>query len=88
MPYAIKEVASERFKVVNKNTGAVKAKSTTKAKAVRQVRLLDALEEGYEPSKRVMPMKSVARKSVARKGVSKNMKAKVRADEISDAHRM
>jgi hypothetical protein len=52
MPYAIKEVEGNRFKVINKASGAVKAKKTTKAKAVRQVRLLDAIERGFKPKRK------------------------------------
>ena len=45
MPYEIKGPnASGEFEVVNKDTGAVKAKHTSKEDAERQVRLLHAVE--------------------------------------------
>jgi len=37
------------FEVVNAKTGVVHAKHTTKAKADRQVRLLNAVKHGMKP---------------------------------------
>lgn len=49
MPYTIKRVG-RRYQVVNTETGDVKAESTSKAKAERQLRLLKGLEKGWTPS--------------------------------------
>lgn len=48
MPYEIRPNGSE-FEVVNKNTGKVHAKHTTKEKAEKQVRLLEMVEHGKMP---------------------------------------
>ena len=47
MPYSIRK-SGEKYKVVNKETGKVHAKGTTKAKAQAQVNLLRA--EEHNPS--------------------------------------
>ena len=52
MPYAIKKLVDNRYRVINTATKAVKAKGTTKPKAQSQVRLLNAIEHGYKPTKR------------------------------------
>ena len=49
MPYAIRPVG-DGFEVVNAATGKVRAKHTTRAKAERQVRLLNAVEHGFRPT--------------------------------------
>lgn len=46
MPYTIKPISKTKFvKVVNTQTGEVKAYKTTKSKAERQINLLDRLEK-------------------------------------------
>jgi hypothetical protein len=46
MPYAIKPIPKTKFvKVINTQTGEVKAYKTTKTKAERQINLLDRLEK-------------------------------------------
>jgi hypothetical protein len=46
MPYAIKPIPKTKMvKVVNTQTGEVKAKKTTKAKAENQIKLLTRLEK-------------------------------------------
>jgi hypothetical protein len=52
MPYSIRKVKDDVYRVKNKETGRVISKGTTKTKAERQVRLLNALEHGYVPTKR------------------------------------
>lgn len=49
MPYQIVGTGKGRYKVVNKETGAVKAKNTTKSKAQKQVRFLNMIEHGGRP---------------------------------------
>lgn len=51
MPYEIREVSGDGFEVINKDTGAVKAKHATREDAERQVRLLHAVENDpdWEP---------------------------------------
>ena len=45
MPYEIKGPTSDgKYEVINKDTGAVKAKHATKEDAERQVRLLNAVD--------------------------------------------
>jgi len=44
MPYVIKKVGSH-YSVINRQSGRVHAKHTTKAKAEAQVRLLTSLEK-------------------------------------------
>ena len=47
MPYAIhKNPGKETYRVVNKETGEVHAKSTTKEKAQAQIRAMHANEKG------------------------------------------
>lgn len=51
MPYEVKGPNSDgKYEVVNKDTGDVKATKTTKEDAERQVRLLHAVEHGWEPT--------------------------------------
>lgn len=46
MPYTIKPIPKTKFvKVINTQTGEVKAYKTTKTKAERQINLLDRLEK-------------------------------------------
>jgi hypothetical protein len=47
LPYAIKPAGKGLYKVVNTATGRVHAKGTTKAKAQRQLTLLNGLDEGF-----------------------------------------
>lgn len=51
MPYEIRKVDGDGYEVINKDTGAVKAKHTSKEDAERQVRLLHAVENdpSWEP---------------------------------------
>lgn len=49
MPYRLQKTDSE-FKVVNKETGKVHAKGTTKARAERQTNLLRGVEQGWKPT--------------------------------------
>lgn len=50
MPYRIEAVGDTgKFKVVNKESGNVHSKATTKAKAEDQVRLLHGVEHGMKP---------------------------------------
>ena len=49
MPYAVEPVGDGRYKVVNKETGNVHSKGTTKAAAESQVRLLHGVEHGMRP---------------------------------------
>lgn len=49
MPYAIRE-DDGKFVVYNKDTGDVKGTHDSKIKAQRQVNLLRAVEEGWEPT--------------------------------------
>lgn len=49
MPYSVRKKGS-RYEVVNTATGDVKARSTSKAKAERQLRILKGIERGWEPS--------------------------------------
>lgn len=50
MPVKIKKTKSGKFQV--KTPGGVKAKGTTKAKAVKQKKLLNAVEHGFRPTGR------------------------------------
>ena len=52
MPYEIKKLVDNQYKVINKATGDVKSYGTTKGKAIRQVKLLNAIDHGYKPGKR------------------------------------
>ena len=49
MPYAIRRKGT-RYQVVNSETGEVKAESTSRAKAERQIRLLRGIEHGWTPT--------------------------------------
>ena len=48
MPYKVNQVMGG-FEVVNTETGKVHAKHTTKARALKQVRLLNAVKHGMRP---------------------------------------
>ncbi len=64
MPYELIQISPRRFSVINKETGEVHAKSTTKAKAEAQLRLLRGVEGGeWKPSKNkwIVHVKKVAR---------------------------
>jgi hypothetical protein len=45
MPYEMKQISPRRYSVINSKTGEIHSKSTTKAKAEAQIRLLDQLEK-------------------------------------------
>ena len=49
MPYAIRSAGGGKYKVVNKETGNVHSKATTRANAEAQVRLLHGVEHGMKP---------------------------------------
>ena len=49
MPYSIQDAGGGKFKVVNRESGNVHSKATTKAKAEAQVRLLHGVEHGMKP---------------------------------------
>ena len=51
MPYKIQKLSNGKYKVVNKETGSVKARETTKTKAEKQIRLLNAIDHGFKPKK-------------------------------------
>ena len=44
MPYKIVKEPHHKFEVINEKTGRISAKHTTKGKAVKQMRLLYAIE--------------------------------------------
>jgi hypothetical protein len=51
MPYQVQKVEGEEaWEVVNKDSGDVKAKHASKEDAEKQVKLLEGLEHGWEPS--------------------------------------
>lgn len=50
MPAKITKTKSGKFSV--KTPGGVKAKGTTKANAMKQARLLNAIDHGWVPSKK------------------------------------
>jgi hypothetical protein len=50
MPTKIRKTGKDEFQV--STPSGVKAKGTTKEKAQRQKRLLDAIEHGFKPGKR------------------------------------
>ena len=52
MPYRVEAVGGGRYRVVNADTGAVKARRTTRARARRQVNLLRGREHGFTPTGR------------------------------------
>lgn len=52
MPYQIRKNDDGTYRVVNEDTGDVKAKSTTKEDAEAQVRLLHGVEHGMKPRHR------------------------------------
>lgn len=52
MPYRIESAGGGRYRVVNAETRAVKARRTTRARARRQVNLLRGREHGFEPTGR------------------------------------
>ena len=52
MPYKIIKNPGGTYRVVNSQTGSVKAARTTKTNAQRQVRLLQGVEHGMTPRKK------------------------------------
>ena len=52
MPYSMRKLPrSDLYRVRNTETGDIKAKATTKAKAEAMIRLLNAVNHGFQPSK-------------------------------------
>jgi hypothetical protein len=51
MPYAIRLNGDGTVRVVNTETGAVKARRTSPRRARRMVRLLHGLERGWHPTR-------------------------------------
>jgi hypothetical protein len=51
MPYGLVHNPDKTYSVINTETRVIKAKHTTKEKAKAQVRLLQAIEHGFEPKK-------------------------------------
>lgn len=81
MPYKIRK-HGKCFSVVNTKTGAVKSKCTSKAKASRQLRLLNAIDHGWSSTKskgrRLKRSKSGARKCIKRSKVRSKARSKRR----------
>jgi len=50
MPYAIQSNGDSTFRVVNTESGKVHAKRVSKRVAKSQLKLLNAIEHGYDPS--------------------------------------
>lgn len=64
MPYTLRKLPNQnKYRVRNSQTGEVRAHATTLAKAKAQVRLLNAVEHGFKPTRR----RSSRRKSRASK---------------------
>jgi hypothetical protein len=61
MPYEIRQVAGNGYEVINKDTGAVKAKNAIKEDAERQVRLLHAIEHDDEVKKEIADAIAIVR---------------------------
>jgi hypothetical protein len=52
MPYTLRKLPNKnKWKVVNKKTKQVYARSTTRTKALRQIKLLNAIDHGFKPKK-------------------------------------
>ena len=59
MPYKIRKNRNKNtYRLVNIKTGQVKEYSTTRKKATRQLRLLNAIEHGFKPSQSYIRKKS------------------------------
>lgn len=52
MPYGAFKLNGNNYQVKNVKTGEISAKSTTKAKAESQVRLLNSIDNGFKPGRR------------------------------------
>lgn len=52
MPYQIKQLPDGRYAVINRDTGQVYARHTSRRKAEMQVRLLHGVEHGWQPTRR------------------------------------
>ena len=52
MPYGAFKLNGNNYQVKNVKTGEISAKGTTKAKAERQMRLLNQIENGFKPGRR------------------------------------
>jgi hypothetical protein len=52
MPEKMFKLNGNKYQVKNVATGQVHSKGTTKAKAERQMRLLNAIDHGYKPGRR------------------------------------
>jgi hypothetical protein len=59
MPYSIRK-RGNGYEVVNRDTGEVHAKHTTRAKAQAQVRLLRGTEHGWHPTGRPVKVKHLS----------------------------
>jgi hypothetical protein len=62
MPYVIRKVRNKNcYSVKNIESGKIHAKCATKEKAKKQIRLLNAIEHGWKPSKSPKKMKNKAK---------------------------
>jgi hypothetical protein len=52
MPEKMFKLNGNKYMVKNVETGQIHAKGTTKAKAERQMSLLNAIDRGYKPGRR------------------------------------
>lgn len=51
MPYTLRKLPNQpKWKVYNSKTKRVHARATTHAKALRQIRLLNAIDHGFKPN--------------------------------------
>lgn len=50
MPYTLRKLPGQpKWRVYNKKTKQIHAKATTHSKALRQIRLLNAIDHGFKP---------------------------------------
>lgn len=54
MPYELKKISPRRYEVVNSETGMVHAKHTSLKNAKAQIRLLQAVEHGFKPKRKML----------------------------------
>lgn len=53
MPYTLRKLPGQnKWRVYNKDTKKINARATTRSKALRQIRLLNAIDHGFVPSPR------------------------------------
>jgi hypothetical protein len=52
MPYVMKKLPTHKWRVMNKDTGRIFAKSTTRKKAIRQIRLLHMIDRNKNMSRK------------------------------------